>query len=84
MREKIRSVAILRCLGVSGRDAFLIYLIQIAVMGLIGAVLGALLGSQIQLLLPKVLESFLPFEATIALSPAALGKGILVGLAIAI
>ncbi|MEL6649701.1 MAG: FtsX-like permease family protein [Bacteroidota bacterium] len=84
VREKIRSVAILRCLGVSGRDAFLIYLIQIAVMGLLGAIIGALLGSQIQLLLPKVLESFLPFQATIALSPAALGKGVLVGLAIAI
>ena len=28
MKEKMRSVAILRCLGTQGRDAFLIYLIQ--------------------------------------------------------
>lgn len=84
VREKIASVAILRCLGASGRDAFLIYLIQIIVMGLIGAALGALLGSQIQILLPKVLESFLPFEATVALSWSALAKGVLVGMVIAV
>ncbi|MFK7926073.1 MAG: ABC transporter permease [Bacteroidia bacterium] len=84
VREKISSVAILRCLGASGRDAFLIYLIQIMVMGLIGAILGAFLGSQIQLFLPTVLGAFLPFEATVALSWPALGKGILVGMAIAV
>jgi putative ABC transport system permease protein len=84
VREKINSVAVLRCLGASGRDAFLIFLIQILVMGVIGALLGALIGSQIQLFLPKVMEVFLPFDASTGLSLSALGKGLLVGVAIAV
>ena len=40
IREKIRSVAILRCLGVKARQAFLIYLIQVTVIGLIGSLIG--------------------------------------------
>ena len=35
VKDKISTVAILRCLGVSGKQAFLIFLLQIAAMGLI-------------------------------------------------
>ena len=60
VREKINSVAILRCLGARGSQAFLIYLIQIVVIGFIGSLAGAALGTIIQQVLPLALKDFLP------------------------
>lgn len=83
-REKITSVAILRTLGTSGRQALLIYLIQTALMGLIGAFVGAVLGSAVQWLLPRVLGDFLPVTVQTTVSgPAVLG-GVVTGGLIAV
>ena len=58
IREKINTIAVLRCLGASSWQAFLIYLIQIMGIGLIGSMIGALLGTLIQQFLPMVLGIF--------------------------
>ncbi len=85
IKDKISTVSILRCLGASGRQAFLIYLLQIMAMGLIGSFVGALLGSGIQVLLPAVLKDFLPLDGVSAnISTMAIGQGVLTGLSIAI
>jgi putative ABC transport system permease protein len=84
IREKLSSIAILRCLGVKGYQAFLIYLIQIAGIGLFGSVLGAILGSIIQQFLPFVVKDFLAFELTTGISWPAIGQGIGIGLIISI
>lgn len=84
VKEKVQSVAVLRTLGTSGRQAFLIYLIQTALMGLVGAVVGALLGSTIQLLLPRVFSSFLPVTVDTTISWSAVGQGIGTGLLISV
>ncbi|WP_345270386.1 ABC transporter permease [Nibrella viscosa] len=84
IKEKVASVAVLRCLGATGRQAFLIYLIQTSLMGLLGAILGALLGSVVQLLLPEVFGSFLPIEVAVSVSPKAVLQGISTGLVIAV
>ncbi len=84
MREKIDTVAVLRCLGASGRQAFLIYLIQVGIMGFVGAVAGALLGSELQRLLPLVLADFLPVEASTHVSLMSIGQGVITGTLIAI
>ncbi|NVK84975.1 MAG: ABC transporter permease [Cytophagia bacterium] len=84
IKDKIRSVAILRCLGASGKDTFLIYLIQIGAAGIIGSLLGALAGTFIQTILPKVFAGFLPVEVNIALSwPSILG-GLLTGIFVSV
>src|SRR4029077_14642946 len=54
VREKIASIAIMRCLGVKAYEAFLIYLIQIAGIGLIGSIIGSVLGSFVQHILPFI------------------------------
>lgn len=82
VREKINSVAILRCLGARGRQAFLIYLIQIVVIGFIGSVVGAALGTIIQQFLPYALKDFLPVAITTELSWKAIGQGLLLGIVI--
>ncbi len=84
IREKINTIAVLRCLGASSRQAFLIYLIQIAGIGLIGSLIGAIFGTLIQQFLPIVLKDFLPVEITVAISWMAVGQGLLLGLIISI
>ncbi|MGA0556386.1 ABC transporter permease [Larkinella sp. VNQ87] len=83
VKEKVASVAILRCLGASGRQAFLIYLIQTSLMGFLGALIGAALGSVVQLVLPQVFGSFLPVEVVTEVSWQAVAQGIGAGLVIA-
>lgn len=85
IKDKLSTVAILRTLGASGRQAFLIYLIQISFMGLGGALLGAALGTAIQGILPIVLKDFLPI-GNISNSPSlsAIGTGVLTGFGVSV
>lgn len=84
IKEKMAAVATLRCLGLKPAEAFLIYLVQITVIGLIAALAGALLGTLIQFLLPAVLKDFIPVEMTAKLSFPAIGQGILLGVIISV
>ena len=52
IRQKIPTVAVLRCLGATARQGFAIYLVQGLALGLFGATLGAALGLAVQLALP--------------------------------
>ena len=84
MREKIGTVAVLRCLGASSRQAFLIYLIQILGIGLIGSLLGALLGSLLQQALPWLLKDLLPVRIEPQVSWTAILQGIGLGMVISL
>lgn len=84
IQEKLSTIATLRCLGLKARHAFFIYLIQISIIGLIGAILGSVLGTLIQFLLPLVLKDFLPIEITMQISWLAIAQGIILGLIISI
>ncbi len=84
IREKIASIAIMRCLGVNSIQAFLIYLIQIVGIGLIGSILGALLGIAIQQQLPAVFKDFLPVQVTTTISWKAITQGIISGVVISL
>ncbi len=82
VKTKIPSIAVFRCLGMKGNEAFMIYFLQIFGLGFIGVVLGAILGSGIQIALPAILSDFLPFEVVTALSWKAIAEGIIIGLII--
>ncbi len=84
VREKLKAIAIMRCLGVKSTEAFLIYLIQIVIIGFIGSIIGAALGTVIQQLLPIAFKDFLPIEITVAISWASIGTGILLGVVISL
>ncbi len=80
IRSKLPTVAILRTIGASGQQAFMIFLIQIAGMGILGATLGAILGSAIQTILPIVFKDFLPVESVSTnLSWSSVGMGVILG-----
>jgi putative ABC transport system permease protein len=84
IKEKLGAIATLRCLGMKAKDTFLIYLIQIVVMGFIGAVTGAILGTLLQFALPMVLKDFLPVELSMGVSWSAVAQGVLLGMIISI
>ncbi len=85
IKDKLSTVAILRCLGASGRKAFYVYLVQVAGIGLLGAIAGALGGSLIQKLLPIVVRDLLPIEnVSTDISLVALLQGIGLGLTVAV
>ncbi len=88
VRRKLGTVAILRCVGAPQRTVFAIYLAQAALMGLVGAGFGALLGTVIQRALPSLLADFLPLrvEPQLRIVPvlAGLGVGVWVALVFAL
>lgn len=84
IKDKLATVAILRCLGLKGNQAFLIYLIQIVAMGFTGSLIGAALGSLIQVILPSVFQDFLPVEVSMSLSWTAILQGLIIGIAVSI
>jgi len=83
MREKISSIAILRCLGASHRQAFGVYLLQVAGIGLIGSVMVHCSASSFNRLSPlcsKILsrgDQYIYFLSS-------LGKGIALGLLVSV
>jgi putative ABC transport system permease protein len=79
IKEKLQSVAVLKCIGASRRQSFLIYLTQIAGMGLLGGLIGTLAGLLIQQSFPLLLQGFLPFEVQISLSAQPMIMGPLLG-----
>jgi putative ABC transport system permease protein len=84
VRQKIPTVAILRCLGASARTSLSIYLVQGLGLGLLGSGLGALLGLAVQLTLPGLLRDFLPVSLETSVSWAALASGLGAGVVISV
>ncbi|MGK0316399.1 MAG: putative ABC transport system permease protein [Saprospiraceae bacterium] len=82
VKTKVQSIAILRCLGMKSEEAFMVYFIQIISLGTLSVILGVALGSIIQVILPLVLQGFLPYEVNMSISPSAMIKGFVMGVLI--
>ncbi len=80
VRDKLTSVAILRCLGARERTVFLTYLIQAAGLGTLGAGAGVVLGLVLQRLLPRVVENLLPVAVEPSLDLWVVAAGLLMGI----
>jgi putative ABC transport system permease protein len=84
IKEKLASVAVLKCMGASRKQSFLIFLIQVAGMGLLGGILGTALGVLLQETFPYILKEFLPFDVEIAITIKPLVMGLLLGILMSI
>ncbi len=84
IREKITTIAVLRCLGTTALQAFLIYLVQIIAVGIAGSLIGAALGTGIQQLLPQVLQTLLPIHISTEVSWPAIVQGVVTGVVVAV
>jgi len=79
IKEKLADVAVLKCLGATRKQTFLIYLIQIAGMGFLGGIMGTSIGIGLQEAFPLILQEFLPFDVQISITPQPLIMGLLLG-----
>lgn len=84
LRQRSESIAVLRCLGVTGGRLFAIYLIEAAAVGVVGSIAGALLGLAMQRFLPALLAGLLPVDVVPSISWKAVGLGIGMGLWVAV
>lgn len=82
IKTKIQSIAILRCLGMKGEEAFTVYFLQIFVLGVVSVTLGVAIGSIIQVVLPIILKGFLPIEVNMSISWISVLKGFVMGIVI--
>jgi putative ABC transport system permease protein len=78
-REKRDEVAVLRCVGSSGWQAFNIYFIQIFVLGVVGSLLGAALGAVIHQVIPIAFKEYIPLKLQFAISWRAIAEGVALG-----
>ena len=82
VKQKLGTVAVLRCIGGTVPQTFAVYLTQGMALGVMGAIVGAALGIVIQGLLPRVLGDFIPFAFQFRTSWLAVGKAVGIGFAI--
>lgn len=80
IKEKLKAIAVLKCMGASRLQSFLIFLIQIAGIGILGGLIGSLIGMGLQALFPYLLKDFLPFTLDISISAEPLFIGVFLGL----
>jgi len=83
VKQKRRTIATLRCLGATPRTAFLAYLLQAALLGLVGSLAGVLVGLIVQALLPVVFGPMIPVDVRFRVNGLQLLGGLAVGVWVA-
>lgn len=68
VKQKLPTVATLRCLGCGVKQTFAIYLIQTVALGMVGTLLGTALGLAVQYLLPFAVAGVVPFEIQVSVA----------------
>ncbi|HVT58338.1 MAG TPA: FtsX-like permease family protein [Thermoanaerobaculia bacterium] len=81
---RLDAIAVLKCLGMRPRELFLLYLGQAALLGVAGSLVGIAAGSGLQALLPRLFPELIPAELLRAWQPAALLRGLGLGVGVAI
>ena len=84
IRQKLSTVAILRCLGADARQIFLIFVMQALALGIIGTSLGAVVGMAGLYAMPVLIGDFLPFTLEVRPSFTAVAQGTAIGLLMAV
>jgi len=84
IRQRLDTVAVLRCLGATPGRVLAIYTLETAAMGLAGSAAGVVIGVAAQRMLPALLAGLLPVDVQTAVSPRAVALGFGIGLWVAL
>ncbi len=83
VRQKMRTIAVLKCLGGTNRRVLGAYMMQVLALGAIGSLLGVGLAQLISIILPRYLGD-LPFNVRFGLTWQAVAQGLGIGMLIAL
>jgi putative ABC transport system permease protein len=84
IEQKRKAIAVLKCVGGTGRKIFAAYLAQVLALGLAGSLLGAALAKAALVFVQKYFSESLPPQMSYELSPGAVAQGMGLGLLISI
>ena len=84
IRQRMDTIAVLRCLGATGRRVLAVYAVEAAGMALAGGLVGAAAGVGFQQALPGLLADLLPVDVDTAVSWSAIAVGVGMGLWVAL
>jgi putative ABC transport system permease protein len=84
IRQRMDTIAVLRCLGATGRRVLAVYGVEAAGMALTGSALGAAAGVLFQQALPGLLADLLPVDVEVSISWPAIAMGMGMGLWVAL
>jgi putative ABC transport system permease protein len=85
VQQKVRSIAILKCIGSTTAQVLAIYMAQVVMLGLAGSILGVILAASVVAAVPSMageLAAMLPVDY--GLTVGAVGQGLAVGLLVSI
>ncbi|HLG57093.1 MAG TPA: FtsX-like permease family protein [Vicinamibacterales bacterium] len=85
VQQKVRSIAILKCVGSTTRQVLAIYLAQVVLLGLAGSILGVVIAGSALLLLPVFVGDLATLlQVEYGLTSGAVIQGLAVGLLVSV
>jgi putative ABC transport system permease protein len=84
LRQKMSNIAFMKCIGGRSDHIVRIYLVQAILIGLVGSILGAILGSFAQAAFARLVASYFDVDVTLIWPIMAMLKGVAVGLTTAL
>jgi len=79
VQQKLRTIAILKCLGGDNRHVLGAYLAQALALCVVGSLLGLLFAGALTLIIPRLFDGVLPFQFEVGLTWRAALQGLGVG-----
>lgn len=80
LQQKLDSIAIMKVMGARSGQIIRIYALQTLLLGSAGGLLGVVLGSAVQRVLPLLIRQYFHFQATLHWEPVAAVQGWVVGI----
>jgi putative ABC transport system permease protein len=85
VQQKLRSIAILKCVGATSGEILAVYLTQVLILGIAGSLLGVAIAAAVIAAVPAFVGNIgILFHVQYGLTPTAVAQGLAVGLLVSI
>jgi putative ABC transport system permease protein len=85
VQQKLRSIAILKCVGATSREILAVYMTQVLLLGVAGSLLGVAIAAAVIAAVPSFIGNIpAVFQVEYGLTTAAVAQGLAVGLLVSV
>ena len=85
VQQKLRSIAILKCVGATSREILAVYMTQVLLLGIAGSLLGVVIAAAVIAAVPAFIGNIpAVFQVEYGLTTAAVAQGLAVGLLVSV